>query len=93
MTTSVIEAFATGLPVIATLHSGFPEQIEEGKSGFLVPEGDYEALAEKILYLIDHDEVWASFGEQGRKCVSEKYDSDKLISDQISLYASLTDSV
>ena len=54
MPVSLEEAMATGLPVIATRHSGIPELVQDGASGFLVPERDAEALAEKCEYLISH---------------------------------------
>ncbi len=46
------EAMAMGLPVIGTLHGGIPELIEDGISGFLVPERDSKAIAQKVRYLI-----------------------------------------
>jgi len=44
----LMEAQACGLPVISTYHSGVPEVVIDGKSGFLVPEKDIQALVEKI---------------------------------------------
>ena len=46
---SMLEAMATGLPVLATNHGGIPEAIENGVSGILVPERDYEALSQALL--------------------------------------------
>jgi len=86
MTTAVIQALVTGLPVIATKHSGFPDQVKEGKNGFLVEEGDYKALAEKILYYMDHPEIWPDFGRFGRVLMLKQYDSGSLIKKQIELY-------
>ena len=86
MTTSVMQALATGLPVIATLQSAFPDQIKEGKNGFLVPEGDYKLLAEKILYYMDHRGIWSEFSKFGRKHVLENYDAKLLIDKQVECY-------
>ncbi len=86
MTTSVMQALATGLPAITTDHSAFPDQIKEGKNGFLVREGDYEALAEKILYMMDHSELWPAFGRFGIELVLRQYDSAALIEKQIEIY-------
>lgn len=86
MTTSVMQALATGLPAIATRHSGFPDQIKDGKNGFLVEEGDYKELAGKILYMLDHPEIWPEFGRFGRAHILENYDSKKLIAKQIEFY-------
>jgi len=66
------EAMAMGMPVISTLHGGIPELVEDGKSGFLVPERDANAIAQKLNYLIAHPEVWAEMGKAGRSRVEEK---------------------
>ncbi|PIT90786.1 MAG: hypothetical protein COU22_00300 [Candidatus Komeilibacteria bacterium CG10_big_fil_rev_8_21_14_0_10_41_13] len=89
MTTSVMQALATGLPAITTNHSAFPDQIIEGRNGFLVEEGDYKALAEKILYYMDHPDLWPEFSKFGRQLVMEKYDSQNLIERQIEYYKKL----
>lgn len=86
MTTSVIQALATGLPCIATRHSAFPDQIIDGKNGYLVDEGDFKALAERIMHCMYHPELWAEFGDYGRKLVEEKYDAQALIEKQINYY-------
>lgn len=82
----ITQAAATGLPVIATRHSGLPDQVRDGISGFLVAEGDYQALAEKILFLIEHPEVWAAFGQAGRAHVADKYEAKVLLDRQCDWY-------
>lgn len=47
----LMEALAQGIPVLSTQHSGIPEVVQDGKSGFLVPERDVDALAEKLVFL------------------------------------------
>jgi len=69
----LMEAQATGLPIISTYHTGIPEVVVNGKSGFLVPEKDVDALAERLEYLIEHPKIWAEMGRAGRKFVEEKY--------------------
>jgi len=86
MTTSVLHALATGLPTITTNHGAFFEQIIEGKNGFMVDEGDYKALAEKILFMMDHSELWPSLGHFGREHVKKNFDLDTLIDRQADLY-------
>ncbi len=49
---ALMEALSQGIPVISTCHSGIPELIRDGESGFLVPERDVDALAEKLEYLV-----------------------------------------
>ncbi|MCK4539881.1 glycosyltransferase [Candidatus Parcubacteria bacterium] len=86
MNTVISQALATGLPVITTKHSGLPDQVKDGKNGFLVLEGDYKALAEKILYYMNHPKLWPEFGKFGRKHVLENYDAKLLIDKQVECY-------
>ena len=65
----LMEAFANGLPVISTYHSGIPELVQDGISGFLVPERDVDALKEKINQLILQSELRSRMGLAGRKYV------------------------
>ncbi len=75
---SLMEAMATGLPVVSTVHAGIPELVEDGVSGFLVPERDEEKLAQRILDLVDHPQRWPEMGRRGRMKVEAEYDSDAL---------------
>ena len=86
------EAQAVGLPVLSTLHNGIPEGVIDGKSGFLVPERDVDALVKKLEYLIEHPELWPEMGRYGRKFVEERYDIQKLNQRLVKIYeAILTD--
>ncbi len=83
---SLIEAQASGLPVLSTLHSGIPEVVLNGESGFLVPEADVDALSERLSYLLEHPQFWCGIGSRGRKHVEDFYDINKLNDQLISLY-------
>jgi colanic acid/amylovoran biosynthesis glycosyltransferase len=83
------EAMAMGLPVISTYHGGIPELVEDGVNGFLVPERDVDAIAQKLAYLIEHPELWESMGTAGRHRVEEKYDMEKLNDELVEIYQSL----
>lgn len=74
----LMEAMAMGLPILSTLHSGIPELVENGVSGFLVPERDVDALAQKLQYLIEHPWLWGEMGKAGHKFVHEFYNIYKL---------------
>ncbi len=80
------EAQAAGLPVIATRHGALPEGMLPGESGFLVPERDVEALAERLSYLAEHPAVWADLGRRGRSFVEAHYDVRKLSQQLNELY-------
>ncbi|GAB4385733.1 MAG: colanic acid biosynthesis glycosyltransferase WcaL [Elainellaceae cyanobacterium] len=83
------EAMAMGLPVISTLHGGIPELVEEGVSGYLVPERDAEAIATRLVDLIEHPDRWAAMGQAGRAFVEQNYDLNRLNDALVSLYESL----
>jgi colanic acid/amylovoran biosynthesis glycosyltransferase len=85
----LMEALAQGLPVLSTQHSGIPELVQDGKSGFLVPERDVEALVEKLTYLIEHPEIWPEMGRAGRDYVENYYDINKLNDQLVELFQCL----
>ncbi|WP_438347158.1 glycosyltransferase [Paenibacillus sp. FA6] len=63
---AIKEAMACGIPVVSTYHSGIPELIEDGKTGHLVNEQDVDGLAEKLIYLMVHPELWKELGKNAR---------------------------
>ncbi|MBD1804924.1 glycosyltransferase [Microcoleus sp. FACHB-SPT15] len=83
------EAMAMGLPVVSTYHGGIPELVEDGISGFLVPERDVYGLAEKLGYLIKHPEIWHQMGRSGRAYVEQHYDTNKLNDQLVEIYRHL----
>lgn len=52
MPTSILEAFATGLPVVTTAAGGIPYIVEDGETGHLAPVNDHEALARRLLQVM-----------------------------------------
>lgn len=83
------EAQAMGLPVVSTLHNGIPEGVLDGESGFLVPERDVDAMADRLVYLIDHPDSWESMGKAGRRLVEEQFNIDKLNDRLVRIYQRL----
>ena len=72
------EGMATGMPVVGTRHAGIPELIEDGVSGWLVPERDETALAGALARLATEPERWPAMGRAGRARVEREYDIDLL---------------
>jgi colanic acid/amylovoran biosynthesis glycosyltransferase len=86
---SLMEAQASGLPVLSTRHSGIPEIVRDGESGFLLPERDIEGLAGRLAYLIGNPECWAAMGRSGRDLVERSCDIRTLNRQLVGLYETL----
>jgi glycosyltransferase involved in cell wall biosynthesis len=69
----ILEAMASGLPVISTRHSGIPEVVEDGSNGVLVPPGDDIALATAMAHLFDHPDLGQKLAQKGVQTVIEKF--------------------
>jgi glycosyltransferase involved in cell wall biosynthesis len=85
----VIEALASGCPVVATSVGGVPDVVREGVDGFLVRAGDVDALAERLAQLAADPELRFQMGEAGRESVPERYAVERLVGDIDELYRSL----
>ncbi len=72
------EAMARGMPVISTYHSGIPELVDDGVSGFLVPQRNSIMLAKKIEYLINNSSMWYEMGLAGHTKIKDNYDKEKV---------------
>jgi colanic acid/amylovoran biosynthesis glycosyltransferase len=73
---SLLEAMASQLPVLSTLHSGIPEAVADRSSGFLVPERDVDALTARLVELCESADTRKWMGREGRRIVAEKFNAD-----------------
>jgi colanic acid/amylovoran biosynthesis glycosyltransferase len=85
----LMEAQAGGLPVVATSVGSVDEIVENGRSGFLVPKCDAEALADKLTFLVENPHVWPEMGRAGRAHVEANYNIEKLNDQLIGIYEDL----
>ena len=83
---SIIEAMASGLPVVASNVGGIPELVEDGRTGHLVPPGDPKALAAALTRLLDDPRRSAEFGAAGRRKIEQNYSFDRMIEQMETLY-------
>jgi len=67
------------MPVLSTTHCDIPEVVINGESGYLVPEKDVDALAEKLEFLILNPDLWKNMGLSGRKHIEANYDLKKQV--------------
>ncbi|WP_216936996.1 MULTISPECIES: glycosyltransferase family 4 protein [unclassified Acinetobacter] len=75
---STQEAMAMGRPVITTDVPGCRETVVDGINGFLVPKWNPNALAEKMIYFIEHPEKISIMGAESHKIAVEKFDAEKV---------------
>jgi colanic acid/amylovoran biosynthesis glycosyltransferase len=85
---SILEASFYKLPVVSTLHNGIPENVIDGETGFLVREYDYNAMAEKIIYLLNNKKIMIKMGENGYYRVVSKFNHDRRIDELKGLLSS-----
>ncbi len=83
---SILEAQAAGLPVISTQHSGIPEILLDGESGWLFPERDADAIADRLNHLIEHPDLCLAFGNRGRSFVRAKFGLDDCLKALLDIY-------
>ena len=90
---SMLEAMATGLAVFATNHGGIPEAIQNGVSGILVPERDYNALSRALLDSVKDSNLLARLARTGANVVAEKFDQQDQIRRLEEIYLRMLGSV
>lgn len=74
---TLLEAAATGLPVVATRHAGMADALLEGRSALLADEGDVEGLARHLAELARSPGRWSELGRAGRLHVEERFDLER----------------
>ena len=77
---AILEYMASGLPVVATAVGGNGEQVQDGVTGFLVPAGDSQALAEPISALVRDPGQRKQFGIIAHKYCRDHYSIEAMIS-------------
>ncbi len=83
---SVLEAMSTGLPVVATRHGGIPEAVEHGRTGLLVAEGDFVALADAVAGLLQNPAGMNEMGLHASKSVAANFEQGEQIRQLESYY-------
>jgi glycosyltransferase involved in cell wall biosynthesis len=83
---SIMEYMALAKPVVATDCGGSRELVLDGKTGFLVPPRDPEALAGRITYLMDHPGEARGMGQAGKKHIEENFSLQKMVDKTVDIY-------
>lgn len=86
---TLLEAMASGLPVIATSVGGNVELVEEGVNGRLVPVNNVVAMADAVAELVDDPTLRQSMGEKGLALVRTTFNWEKTVADYLAVYDTL----
>jgi glycosyltransferase involved in cell wall biosynthesis len=84
-----LEAFCAGVPVVGTAVGGIPEVVEDGLSGYLVPPGDPQTLASRIVAALSSEDRRRSMGEHGRKRIANDFTFPKMATQYRQLFEEL----
>jgi glycosyltransferase involved in cell wall biosynthesis len=85
--TMVLQAMAHGVPVVATSTGGILSLVREGETGFLVPVGDAEAVATRVVSLLTDHDLSHRIGEAAREIALGHYSLDNMMKMTLDLYA------
>lgn len=83
---TILEAMASGLPVVATAVGGNPELVESGLTGELVPAGDEEAMAQALLKLVRSPATAAAYGRAARDAVERRFSLQAMVAAYQAVY-------
>jgi glycosyltransferase involved in cell wall biosynthesis len=86
---SVIEAAACGVPVVATAVGGIPEQVLDGRTGFLVSAGDADAMAQRVVRLLERDGIRRLMAAEAQQAARERFDIRQQVRAYLDWYESI----
>lgn len=74
---AIMEASASGLPIISTTYGGIPEVVQNKVSGLLVKPGSISSLVRALVFLLKYPSKWHKMGKAGRKIIENNFDITK----------------
>jgi glycosyltransferase involved in cell wall biosynthesis len=84
--TSLLDAMASGKPVVATAAGGIPEVVVDGETGFLVPPRDHEAMANSLVTLLKDEQLRQRMGRAGLVRARRKFSADRMVQQTLRVY-------
>ncbi len=86
---SILEYMAAARPVVVTDVGGAREAVADGETGYIVPVGDDEVMAARIVSLLRDRERAGAMGERGRRVVAQKFSCEAQLQQTLGLYEKL----
>jgi len=86
---TILEAMASGKPVVATAVDGNREIVQDGLTGFLVSPKEPEKMAEKVIFLLRNPDLRKKMEEEGKKIIDTSFDIDHMVIQLDQLYQNL----
>jgi sugar transferase (PEP-CTERM/EpsH1 system associated) len=83
---TILEAMASGLPVVATRVGGNPELIVEGRTGAMVPSGNQRAISQAIAAYLNAPDAAVDHGRNGRKRIEASFSMEAMVSGYVNVY-------
>ena len=86
---SLLQAAASGVPIIGSNAGGIPEIVHDQMNGYLVPPGDTACLSEKVELLLKDTQLASTFGKAGQDLVRERFSIQAMVKGNLQVYLSL----
>lgn len=83
---AILEAMASGLPLVATAVGDVPVVVIDGRTGILVPSEDVDLLAAAMVKLIRDSALRERLGNAARKLIEEEFSSERMAADYLRVY-------
>jgi glycosyltransferase involved in cell wall biosynthesis len=84
---AVIEAMASGLPIVATNVGGLPDMVESGVNGFLVDTGCPDQMADALLKIITNPPLLQSMQKKSAQIAAKRFDIEQHVLKLVDIYA------
>ena len=84
--TSILDAMASGKPVVATAAGGIPEIVRDGRTGLLVPPRDHDAMAAAIVTLLRDEPLRRRMGEAGQSLANARFSAERHVRETLEVY-------
>ena len=86
---SILEYMAAARPVVVTDVGGAREAVSDGETGYIVPPGDDQQMAERMIELLRDPKRACAMGERGKSIVEEKFSCERQLTNTLDLYSEL----